>query len=244
MLGVFYFGGMRKLRFQWLFLVPLLSACSLLQPKPMLNSHWPGIYQLQIRTEARSEDWELLIKSNGKVKAAQRDWRNNTALERFKGIALNDESGVLKISFGEFTLQMDTSYAFADEQHLGNGQWRKLNNDTSIFNSSWRLNLMQGYSYAAHGGHYSLSFGPDSTYGGHDGCNGFGGRAEIDSVGHFKIKEMISTLLYCEPHLYGDKYTAKLGQVHKYKVHSYKRLSLHDSLGNALMFLDRSLMLD
>lgn len=244
MLRVFYFGGMRKLWFQWLLISTLISGCSLIQVQQRLNSHWPGIYQLQIRSEARYEDWELLIKANGKVKLAHKDWRNQSPLKHFKGIALKDEEGVLKISFDEYELQMDSSYAISDTSQFGKGQWRKLNNDTSIFNSSWRLNLMQGYSYAVHGGHFSLSIGPDSTYGGHDGCNGFGGKAEIDSLGHFKIKDMISTLLYCEPHFNGDRYTSKLSQVRRYKVHNFRRLSLHDSLGNALLFLNRSLIVD
>ncbi len=95
------------------------------------------------------------------------------------------------------------------------------------------------HALTSHSREMSLSIGKDSIYGGYSGCNGFGGAADIDGNGDFKIRNMNSTLLYCDPPQMDSQYISLLFKARHYSIPKPEELILSDSLGNSILYFNR-----
>lgn len=190
-------------------------------------------------------DLELKVKANGKLELYRVNYGQAYSKDRWKGRGTLNSEGQFSFSIDTLTVTLDSSFRCASPSYLQGEKWLNVDEMKFPFESAWELSIMENYHYAQYGGRpLTLGFSADTLFGGYDGCNSFGGTVEMDSTGTLKFHSMNSTLLYCEPMFLEDRYTAKLFQVRSYKMPSPRRLVLSDSLGNAILYYRRSLMLN
>lgn len=190
-------------------------------------------------------DLELKVKSNGKLELYRVNYRQSYSKDQWKTRGQLNEEGHFTFTADTITIVVDSNFRCLSPSYLASQKWHDVDELQYPFNSAWELSIMENYHYPQYGGSpLSLGFSSDTLFGGYAGCNSFGGSAEMDSTGGFKVKSMNSTLLYCEPMDLEERYTAKLFEVRSYKIPSPRQMVLYDSLGNAILFYKRSLVLN
>lgn len=230
-------------RFSWILLSIFLLGWKS-TPKQDFN-HWEGHYTLKFRSEKRAMDLELKIKANGKSEMHRLNYHDSYFKDRWSGRAKLNEEGNISIIMDSLNILIDSNLRCLEPPFLKGHSWDDVDALKHPFNSSWNLSIMANYHYPEYGGApLTLGFNGDSIYGGYSGCNSFGGAADLDSLGLFSLRNMNSTLLYCEPMDLEERYSSALFKVRSYKIPEPRRLVLYDSLGNALLFYQRQLVLN